>query len=516
VSRLQTNVFPPRSALGSGGSKSMSVLASRHIVCRPGVAPFAALMGVSVLASLAVVKGGLPLWIPGLAAMLSFVLLRWGPGGVVALGLVALVFVPFRSMFRYFGEDAGAPLVPDFARHATAAAVEAIKAGSLETRLSVVLLFIAGMVLMLRRPYQLRRLNVLPWIAAYSCFAFASLIWSVDPALTARRAVGVAAIFAFAAGVGGVFYPSKPSGERVIFRTLVWVGFAAGLVVLAMEVASGEFSPLDPRWRFGRLGTENQTSWVTGLAFLVAYVTKGDRRVWGSSTLGTMLAISLALMTVATKSRFGWLGVGGGLIVARLLTRKGLARSFVQAMIAVLVLFVLAFSVDVRPYLTRAASDEVTWNLSGRIPLWSRAWELMASRSSLLSGGGYGAFWTGRVIPDLADLWVATSAHGGYLDEIGGLGVVGLGLVLGTAYVSIRNGLRLLKIPEHATSGLVLISMYTAVLLINVGESLFQSIHSPPMVALWIMVFIVSRRRADLRAVKVACVRGEALVRPHT
>lgn len=450
--------------------------------------PVCVVLGISVVAGWMVTSSIVPLWLPPLLVAACLVALRWGLRGWVTLSLLALVFVPFRGMFSYYTEI---PYLP-----AEMIAAQAIQAGSIENRVAIVLLFAVGLLLILQRPSQLRGVNLIPWAVGYLALAFASSGWSADPALTLRRSAAAAAVMVFAAGIGAIACVSRPSHDVSLFRVIVWTGFAVGLSVLLVEATAGGVNVFDPSWRLGPLGMENQTAWVMGLAFIVAYVTRLDREVWRSRLLSMVLTAMLGLMLVATKSRFGLLGVTGAVVVCELLSREGLRMKSGRILAIALLFGFVATMIDLRAYLARGEEAELLWNLSGRIPLWARVWNSILESSSLLWGSGYGAFWTAPTVLDLASDWVPTSAHAGFLDQVANLGLIGLGLLLSMVVVSIRNGLHLLRSLRFTRVGLVLVCVYTAVLLISVGESMFQTVYAPPMVALWILSFYASKLRA--------------------
>jgi exopolysaccharide production protein ExoQ len=131
--------------------------------------------------------------------------------------------------------------------------------------------------------------------------------------------------------------------------------------------------------------------------------------------------------------------------------------------------------------------------------LWQRVWPDV--RKHLWLGSGFGAFWSGRTVSAEANpgQWAATSAHNGYLDMLGDLGLVGLGIILVLFAVSSRNALRLMKYREYQEIGLTLLALNSAVLTISFGESLIERIEYFPMIVVLIISVFVSHRLSVLQ-----------------
>jgi exopolysaccharide production protein ExoQ len=288
---------------------------------------------------------------------------------------------------------------------------------------------------LLIRPGALNRILMLYWpVVLAPALAVASLLWTVDPALSLRRSGALVLTTVFAIWLVERF-PRRVLFGLIISALIVTV--YASLAMVFLEPSVGVHQAFDDMgqeaahagdWR-GLYFHKNDFGRMMALCFSILCVGIVTRPRWRWACLPTAAA---AVMGVA--------GSGSGqaaflsallpvVIATAVLLRRASARGRAMVVVFVVplaVLFMLLWQLAFATVLELLGKDPT---LTGRTEIWGGV--LSALRGNLLIGGGFGAGWD--IVGDRLYALTAISvghAHNGYLDLMTDLGVVGLILVL--------------------------------------------------------------------------------------
>src|ERR1700686_2919580 len=428
---------------------------------------------------------------------------------LVALGLV-VIFVLYARQALWTSAIAALVLVPmggifsssAAASYSTAVISQEIEEGDPLRRVAIILLLLIGLALLVNRPRELRRANLLIWIAIYGAIATASVLWSQDPELTLRHIVIAVAVSVFSMGVACVYYGRQAQGHIHLVRAICWTSTAACSLILALAIYRGQFHVFDIAWRLGSSGHENQTSQVAAVGFLAAVLTRARREIWQSRP-ELLLAIGIpALVLLLSKSRTTWLGLLVGIVVAELCSRRWTGKRLALLLVMAGALAAMVSTSSFQQLWQRGESEREMATGSGRIELWERVWPDV--QKHLWLGYGFGAFWSPRTVSAEAEVVAgqggAASAQNGHLDMVAQLGLVGLVVVLVLLAISSRNAWRLMKYPEYHAIGLTLLALNSAFLAINVSESFLEDIEYFPMIVVLTFSAFVSHRLSVLKS----------------
>ncbi len=280
---------------------------------------------------------------------------------------------------------------------------------------------------------------VLPLIAVLA-FAFASVSWSQDPALTLRRSIALALSLVF-----GVYLASRFSQKEQL-RLLAWAFGVCIVFSFFFELLELNPSQGYPGW-YGVFDIKNQLGQNMVLSALVfLFWKKVEPENKALATAGfiasvTLLALSLAMTAIV---------VFAVLMVLLPYLQRTLRKSL-RTLVAG-VAFLLAAGTLSALYIP-SHLEEVTGflgkdpALTGRVPLWIVSAVMALQRPWL--GYGFSAFWlpdetyTQRIWQLLG--WMPPQAHNGILELWLELGLVGIGFLLVVfAYYSVK-ALRFLR-----------------------------------------------------------------------
>ncbi|WP_378944702.1 O-antigen ligase family protein [Paracoccus sp. R86501] len=351
---------------------------------------------------------------------------------------------------------------------ATSGAVLDDRARSL-LRLSVLPIYATTMILALRHAQAVARsiLRSAPLLALVG-LQFASVLWSISPSISLRRAVALAITLLLSHVLAVVFTP----------RQLLWlVASALGTCMLASLAMMG----LSPSLAFvpdegvlrGIYQNKNVLGWGAGIATVAGVILAcdrgGDRR-----KAGAMIAVVSAACLVMSQSSTGLLAAAGALIVAGFLVLLGRARGLGRVLL--LVGFMVAAGMTLIflglllvPLLEALGKDAT---LTGRVPMWHLIDARIADR--LWLGHGYQVFWTmgnqeAWVIWGQIG-WLSPHAHSGYRDILLGTGLAGAALTAWTILRAVRGGARLSLL--RSGQGWLWPSVFMAqILILNLTES---------------------------------------------
>lgn len=289
-------------------------------------------------------------------------------------------------------------------------------------RLLTLPVYLISAGLLIRHPVQLvvavrRNLPFLMLLA----MPFLSVLWSMGPSITLRRAVGLLGSMFLSYLLAIRFTP----GQLLLLIVATFAPCMVLSIVLMGAVPQLAFMEGAARGVFVH---KNVLGWAAALSTIAAVVMVVDKsqglRLTGLAALPASL-----ICLVASKSMTGLLSAGSavGLIWFFLVfgrssgtNRLVLVIVFLQAVAVAL----LSLSQFLGPLLEALGKDA---SLTGRVPLWALIDEMIGRRAVL--GYGYGAFWTpvnGEAWRIWAEIgWEAPHSHNGYREVLLGLGIVG-------------------------------------------------------------------------------------------
>ncbi len=268
-----------------------------------------------------------------------------------------------------------------------------------------------------------------PFLCALVALALASTLWSVDPALTARRAAAVAATTLF-----GLYLAARWDWTRLLtLLGVMWLGLAGAS--LAAGLAAPSFGVVDEIhvgawrgvwWEKNAFGSHMaQAALIFGV---LAFMTPARRRVW---LCATALAGALVLLSTS-KTALVALLVAGAALGFGVLSKRGPALAIPAIAIALCLGAVAAVALATAPDAVAGLIGRDA-TLTGRTEIWAALEEPMSTRPWV--GFGYGAFWAVDSEPAYwirrTLEWEAPTAHNGWIELRLGLGFAGLALFAG-------------------------------------------------------------------------------------
>ena len=370
------------------------------------------------------------------------------------------------------------------------------------------LLCLVAVVLTARLPGGVSRAvdRLDPLLLALLGVTVLSVAWSVDPALTARRAGAVVAVTAF-----GLWLAERWTLEEQLWLVLQTLTAAAVLsVLLAVVVPRYGVAPgSGGDWR-GVFVQKNVLARVAVFGVLAGLLVAGGpahpsrRAVGGCAALLSLAVVLKAGSVFALGSIAVVLGVAAFVVMLRSAfpLRPALGLLIVTAVVGSATLLWLHSGT----VLNAAGRDS---QLTGRVPLWTSVLQAVGERPLL--GYGYGAFWQGWQAPSttvlLQNPWGPPHAHNGVLESALGVGVVGTALWVAALWSAGRRGLRLLRHERTAVSAwplgfVLLLASFNVTEVTTMANACFW--------ALFVAVSAGTRRRAGHGPVVPSTDQGRA------
>ncbi len=281
--------------------------------------------------------------------------------------------------------------------------------------------------LYLNREKALSAVMRAPFLSCVVLLTIVSVAWSIDPATTFRRAIGLMGSTAFALYLATRF--TWPELLRLLGWTWLVVG-TANLISSAVFPAFGQdHSMHEGAWR-GYYYEKNSLGGHMASATLVfAVLVAADQRhkmAW----IGGLVVSMLLVFGSTSKTALLAMTVGLGIMGAAVLMRRGprLAIGIIWLSVTTVAATIVAltlFPEQVFALLGRDAS------LTGRTDIWAALLEAINVRP--WTGYGYGVFWQENSEPAYwirrAVNWTAPSAHNGWLEVCIAIGIGGVVLV---------------------------------------------------------------------------------------
>lgn len=302
-----------------------------------------------------------------------------------------------------------------------------------------------GLLLLTPRGKQLKLLQN-PFVlgfSAYYCWAALSVLWSIDPGLSMRR---LAVLFFCGFGCLGF---ARHLRIRDMITMALYVGTLYAVIGLLTEFAIGSFMSQEHPggYRFGGTVHPNAQGAYLGMLCTAAFSLsriKPERKLF---YLSWMAFGVILLMMTKSRTSFAAMLLSVGVIASIDYSLKfKLVGTIAISWLGSLVL-IGAFLQGLDPAgeiqeMSMMGRGEESSALTGRIPIWMELSNYIAQRP--LTGYGYGAFWNPANIEVVSAniQWVFREAHSSYVEALLGLGLIGLLILLGIAFLGILLSLQ--------------------------------------------------------------------------
>jgi len=338
-----------------------------------------------------------------------------------------------------------------------------------------------------------------PGLVLFELWAVASVLWSVVPAVTLDIVMTQSAFFCLC-----VLMAREASERDLVTGFKLAAYFVISMVVLyALAFPAAAISPNGFKAFYE---TKNGLGLVSALC--IAILLYGGHRKWFD---WAMIAVAMALLALShSKTSMIVTSVIALFTLMLLPVRSGwrqmddfprelghLIGRGVPSLFYALIGIGIVFRESIADYLIRAIPYDF---LTGRGELWVMV--LRRTGLDLLRGIGPGAFWAAGPQSEVAQTallakypgWVDRlgSADGGYIDLIGSLGFIGLGLLLVSVVNNYRRFFRVagieVKANANASAAPMLLALISFFFLHNVTETtVYQSTNS-----LWFIYLFAS------------------------
>ena len=328
--------------------------------------------------------------------------------------------------------------------------VGAVAEGSASRRAALVSLAILAIVLLIRHRanVRLRIQNSLGWILlGFAALALASPLWAEDRRLTLTR-VAVFAILCIAA----VAIVHRFSVREII----LWAFFTTGtylLIGVVAEALFGTFRPFSSGYRFaGTLHPNNEgincaLLLLSGLA--AADLEKQKKKTYRICALVGFVFLVLTASRTAFASALVALAVYLGALSSK---RAKIVTAYALSIVLCVLLVTLgsSFLPDLKSAVMLGRDDSTVGSFNGRTGVWDEISHYVQRRPIL--GYGYGGFWTPAHISEVSEgeKWGIPNSHSAYLDNLLGLGAVGLIAYVFLLFAGIRRAFRLHKLSRNS------------------------------------------------------------------
>ena len=381
-------------------------------------------------------------------------------------------------------------IVPDGLDYANLASVAAPESGSIVSRLLWLTLLGAGIIVLLWRAafaWQVARsLNL--FLLAFVVLAAASIAWSMEPSVTARRLIRAVTIVidSMAFVLMGWHALRFQNVLRPVITVVLLGSIVFGLGWPDLAIHQETLDVLAGAWR-GLTNHKNSLGDLAciGLIFWFhAWLSRQARAL--PALVGGALAVACIYLSRSSTSAVA--AVFTLLFLTMLLRSPRALHRYMPWLVALFIAALVTYSLallQIVPGLHTLLSPigaitgkDVTF--TGRTDIW----DIMSEHISLhpILGTGYGAYWTGyREGTGAYDFFARLnfnpgSAHNGYLEILSDLGALGLLVLLGYLASFVAQSLRLL--PADRNQAALYLALFLQQALANLSESHWFSVLS--------------------------------------
>lgn len=332
-------------------------------------------------------------------------------------------------------------------------------------------------------------------IALLLLLPFLSVLWSISPSITLRRALALVMSVLLSYLIAVRFTPRQ-------FLVLVTAVLGACMMLsLLLAVAAPGLASMpaghEASGLRGIFNHKNVLGWNAAVAAIASAMLAADRGTGLRRPAIIVLLASIACLMLSRSVTSLVMAMSGGFFVAfyMALTRSRRMGRVVLILGTVQIVTVMALSINLLLGLLLEGTEKDV-SLTGRVPLWALVDDAISRR--FLLGYGYQAFWTQgsgdawAIWTKVA--WIAPHAHNGYRDTLLSLGIVGTALLLVVILRAIRNAAFLqCRFPgEGWLWPNVLICVFLSM---NLTESVFLAQNSFLFIIFMAALIMVSVRR---------------------
>lgn len=336
-------------------------------------------------------------------------------------------------------------------------------------QLMVLPVYAVTIALLARTPMQFMaavRRNL--FLALLLVLPFLSVLWSISPSITFRRAIGLALSILLAYHIAIRFTPR----QFLVLTVLLLGGCMVLSLIFAVALPGWAFMPENQNLR-GVFNHKNVLGWYAAVSTLASATLLSDRAFGFRPMAMFFFAVSVTCLLLS-RSTTGLVTALSAACFAAFyvaLARSRASERVVLILVGVQAAVVFIVSVDIfLGVLLEGTGKDASF--TGRTPLWALVDEAIWRR--LLLGYGYQAFWTegnGEAWSIWTEVaWMAPHAHNGFRDSMLSFGIVGTLVLLIVIFRAIRSGALLhCRYPkEHWLWLNVMICVY---LVMNLTES---------------------------------------------
>ncbi|HUR40010.1 MAG TPA: O-antigen ligase family protein [Verrucomicrobiae bacterium] len=389
----------------------------------------------------------------------------WLIGGAIWL-LVVMMIVPEGFDYVTLATDGGAP----------------VRGGTLNRLLWLALLGAGSIAILLRAGtawLMVRWLN--PFLLLFVVLAAASVAWSIDPPVTARRLIRVFTILTLSTGL--VLMAWHPHRLQAVLRPVITLvllaSLAFGIGWPELAIHEDPSGILQGAWH----GLANHKNGLGDLACigLVLWTHAWlSREVHAAPALAGLIIAAACLLLSRSSTSLVATAFTLVFLVLLLSAPPGLRR-YMPWIVALFIGALVGYSLvllGILPGLHTLMSPigAITgkdMTFTGRTDIWEIMFEHIRGQQWL--GSGYGAYWTGTQQGSPSFEFVDKlgfdpgSAHNGYLDILNDLGTIGLLVLFGYLATFVTQALRLL--PGDRVQSALLLALFLQQAITNLAES---------------------------------------------
>jgi O-antigen ligase len=301
----------------------------------------------------------------------------------------------------------------------------------------------------------LQRLN--PFLISFFVLAAASILWSIEPAITLRRVIRASTILLDAMALG--LAVSNPKAFQLVLRPVLTALLTGSILFVLVEpkLAIEQSTAMEMRdaWH-GLTLHKNSLGSLSAITFVLwwhAFLSKERNPL--ISLIG--VAISATCLVGSRSSTSLMATAFAAFLMVLLLRSPASLRRYLPYVVGIFITVLLVYSLAVlnlipgsevllSPIALITGKDQT---FSGRTPIWNILNAHIAYAPWL--GSGYGAYW--NMLPESPSMqmlqqlyFYPTEGHNGYLDVINDLGFFGGVVLVGYLVAFLRQGLAIFKL----------------------------------------------------------------------
>lgn len=352
----------------------------------------------------------------------------------------------------------------------------------------------------------MRQIN--PFLLIFFGLAAASLLWSIEPEITAKRVITASAILLDAFALAAT--SADPKRFQSVLRpviTFILIGSIVFVITAPlMAITQSDQPELVGAWH-GLMSQKNGFGSLAAIGFVLwlhAYLSQETAR-WRALVGLTVSAICL----VGSRSSTSLMATvfASSLMFMLLRSPRGLRR-YLPYLIAVFASLLLVYSLAVlnlipgsdlllSPITSLTGKDQT---FSGRTAIWAVLNEHVAL--SPWFGSGFGAYWVQiPTSPSMLMLqrlyFYPTEGHNGYLDVINDLGIAGAICLVSYLIVFLRQSLRILSVLRP--QGALYLTLLFEQLIGNLSESRWFNALDFDFVIMTLATVAIARTLREMR-----------------